>query len=92
MVGVVVARVVYEPRIVGDEIGTMPIFNWLLYGYGIPAASFWLGGYLLRQRADDEPARIVDAGAIVFTVLLVVMEIRHYVDRRQHLPADARAH
>ncbi len=79
MVGVVALRVFHDPRIAGDDVGTTPIFNWLLYGYGIPAASFWLGGFLLRQRADDEPARIVDAGAIVFTVLLVVMEIRHYV-------------
>jgi uncharacterized membrane protein len=79
MVGVVVARIAYEPRIVGDDIGTTPIFNWLLYGYGIPAASFWLGGWLLRKRADDLPAHIVDAGAILFTVLLVVMEICHYV-------------
>jgi uncharacterized membrane protein len=78
MVGVVVARIFNDPRIAGDDVGTTPIFNWLLYGYGIPAASFWLGGYLLRQRADDEPARMVDAGAILFTVLLVVMEIRHY--------------
>jgi uncharacterized membrane protein len=79
MVGVVVARVAYEPRIVGDDIGTTPIFNWLLYGYGIPAASFWLGGWLLRKRADDLPAHIVDAGAILFTVLLAVAQIRHYV-------------
>jgi uncharacterized membrane protein len=79
MVGVVALRVAHDPRIAGDDVGTTPIFNWLLYGYGIPAASFWLGGFLLRRRADDQPARIVDAGAIVFTVLLVVMEIRHYV-------------
>ena len=79
MVGVVALRVAHDPRIAGDDVGTTPIFNWLLYGYGIPAASFWLGGFLLRQRADDQPTRIVDAGAIVFTVLLVVMEIRHYV-------------
>jgi len=80
MVGVVALRVFHDPRIAGDDVGTTPIFNWLLYGYGIPAASFWLGGFLLRQRADDPPARIVDAGAIVFTVLLVVMEIRHYIN------------
>jgi uncharacterized membrane protein len=79
MVGVVVARIAYEPRIVGTELGTTPIFNWLLYGYGLPAAAFWIGGWLLRRRADDVPARIVDAGAILFTVLLVILEIRHYV-------------
>ena len=68
-----------EPRIVGADLGATPIFNWLLYGYGIPAAAFWLAGWLLRRRADDLPARIVDAGAILFTVLLAILEIRHYV-------------
>ena len=76
---IVVARIAYEPRIVGAEVGRTPIFNWLLYGYGVPAASFWLGGWLLRKRADDLPARIVDAAAILFSVLLVTWEIRHYV-------------
>ena len=76
---IVMARIAYEPRIVGAEVGTTAIFNWLLYGYGVPAASFWLGGWLLRQRADDLPARIVDAAAILFSVLLVTWEIRHYV-------------
>jgi uncharacterized membrane protein len=75
----VTARVGYEPRIVGGELGTTPIFNWLLYGYGVPAASFWLAGWLLRRRADDLPARMTDSAAILFTVLLAVVEIRHYV-------------
>ncbi len=79
MVAVVVARVGYEPRIVGADLGTTPIFNWLLYGYGVPAAAFWVAGWLLRRRADDLPARMIDAGAILFTVLLAVLEIRHYV-------------
>jgi uncharacterized membrane protein len=79
MVAVTIARIGYEPRIVGADLGTTPIFNWLLYGYGLPALSFWVAGWLLRRRADDLPARIADAGAILFTVLLVVFEIRHYV-------------
>ncbi len=79
MVAVVLARIAYEPRIVGDDIGTTPVFNWLLYGYGIPALSFWVGGWLLRRRADDLPARMLDSGAILFTVLLVIFEIRHYI-------------
>jgi uncharacterized membrane protein len=33
----------------------------------------------LRRRADDLPARMVDAGAILFTVLLAFFEMRHYV-------------
>jgi uncharacterized membrane protein len=76
----VLLRVGYEPRIVGDDVGTTPIFNWLLYGYGVPAASFWYAGYLLRRRVDDGPARMADAAAIMFTVLLVQLEIRHYMN------------
>ncbi|HEX9362110.1 MAG TPA: DUF2339 domain-containing protein, partial [Bradyrhizobium sp.] len=41
LAGIVVLRIGYEPRIVGDAVGTTPIFNWLLWGYGIPALSFW---------------------------------------------------
>ncbi len=80
IVALVIARIGWEPRIVAD-VGTVQIFNWLLYGYGTPAAAFWIGAYLLRRRADDAPARVVDAGAILFTVLLVTLEIRHAVYR-----------
>jgi uncharacterized membrane protein len=79
VVVLVLLRIGYEPRIVGRDIGTTPIFNWLLYGYGVPAASFWYAGYLLRRRADDGPARMADAAAILFTVLLALLEIRHFM-------------
>jgi uncharacterized membrane protein len=79
IVALVLARILWEPRIVGSNVGMTPIFNWLLYGYGIPAAAFWLGGNLLRRRADDPPARIADSAALLFTMLLVFLEIRHYM-------------
>jgi uncharacterized membrane protein len=77
----VAGRVAWEPRIVGSDVGTTPVFNWLLWGYGVPALSFWLAGYLLRQRADDVPARMADSAAIVFTVLTAFLQIRHYINR-----------
>jgi uncharacterized membrane protein len=80
LAGIVVLRVGYEPRIVGEAVGTTPIFNWLLWGYGIPAASFWAGSILLRRGGDDAPLRTVEAAAILFTVLLAFMEIRHAVN------------
>jgi len=76
----VLARIAWEPRIVGDDVGTTPIFNWLLYGYGLPAAAFWLAGHLLRRRVDDVPCRMVESGAILFTLLLVFLEIRHFMN------------
>jgi uncharacterized membrane protein len=79
MAATVLARFVREPRVVGTDVGTVPIFNWLLYGFGIPAAAFWLAGHRLRRRADDAPARVVDLAAIFFTVLLVFLEIRQFM-------------
>jgi uncharacterized membrane protein len=79
LAGIVVARIGYEPRIVGDAVGLTPIFNWLLWGYGIPALAFWGASILLRRRGDDVPLRTVESAAILFTVLLVFLEIRHAV-------------
>jgi len=80
LAAIVVLRIGYEPRIVGDAVGTTPIFNWLLWGYGIPALSFWVGSIFLRRRGDDAPSRTVESAAILFTVLLAFMEIRHAVN------------
>ena len=80
LAGIVVLRIGYEPRIVGSAVGTTPIFNWLLWGYGIPALSFWVGSIFLRRQADDKSLRSVEAAAILFTVLLVFLEIRHVVN------------
>jgi uncharacterized membrane protein len=80
LAAIVVMRTVYEPRIAGDAIGTTPIFNWLLWGYGVPALAFWGGSSFLRRRGDDAPQRAVESAAILFTVLLVFTEIRHAVN------------
>jgi uncharacterized membrane protein len=80
LAGIVVLRIGYEPRIVGDAVGTTPIFNWLLWGYGIPALSFWVASIFLRRRGDDAPLRTVESAAILFTVLLAFTEIRHSVN------------
>ena len=76
----VVLRIGWEPRIVGGSLGTTPIFNWLLWGYGVPALAFWVGGHLLRSRADDQPTHMVESAAILFTVLVVFLEIRHFMN------------
>ncbi len=80
LAAIVVMRTVYEPRIAGDAVGATPIFNWLLWGYGVPALSFWAGSIYLRRRGDDAPQRAVESAAVLFTVLLVFMEIRHAIN------------
>ena len=68
----VLSRFIWDPMIMGPDVGTTPIFNWLLYGYGVPAASFWVAGYLhAARRTDDGPLRLVESAALFFTGLLV---------------------
>lgn len=76
----VVGRIAYDPRIVGNDLGTTPIFNWLLWGYGVPALSFWTAGWLLRKQKDDFPSRFADSLAILFTALFFSLQIRHYIN------------
>ena len=73
----VAARLAYEPRIVGSGLGTRPIFNWLLFGYGVPAVAFGLAGRKLRQQGKDMSSRIADALGVLFSALLFFFEIRH---------------
>jgi len=89
LAGIVVLRIGYEPRIVGDAIGTTPVFNWLLWGYGVPAASFWTASLWMRRSGDDVPLRMMESAAILFTVLLAFLEIRHAVNGGDVYRADA---
>jgi uncharacterized membrane protein len=76
----VLARVGWDLRVVGDDFGTTPIFNWILYGYGLPAVAFWTGARILRRRADDTSVRSVESAAILFTAIAAFLEIRHFMN------------
>ena len=76
--GVAIAgRLAWEPRVVGEALGATPVFNWLLFGYGAPAAAFALAARFMRQRAEDTPVRVADALTVLLSVSLVFFEIRH---------------
>ncbi len=80
LVALLIGRILWDPRIVGDDVGTTPILNWLLWGYGVPALAFWVGSRLLRRRGDDLASRSVESAAITFTVLTVMLQIRHLMN------------
>ena len=73
----VLARVIWDPRIMGEAIGTTPIFNWLLFGYGVPALAFFASARVLEKTAKDKASGLSDALALVFAGLLAFFEIRH---------------
>ncbi|WP_298358367.1 DUF2339 domain-containing protein [Rhodoblastus sp.] len=79
---VVAARLFWDPRIVGEGLGAAPIFNWLLWGYGVPALSFGLAArFLARNGGEDAPTQISETLATLFATLLVFFQIRHVLHR-----------
>ena len=74
---IVLGRLAWDPRIMGADVGTWPIFNWLLLGYGAPAVAFLAAGHILKREAEDLAVRICDALGLLFAALLVFFQIRH---------------
>ncbi|HEY7598288.1 MAG TPA: DUF2339 domain-containing protein, partial [Candidatus Limnocylindrales bacterium] len=74
---IVLGRLAWDPRITGSDIGTWPLLNWLLLGYGAPAAAFLAAGHILKREGEDLSVRICDALGLLFAALLVYFQIRH---------------
>jgi uncharacterized membrane protein len=77
---VVLGRVAWDPRIMGEEVGRWPVLNWLLFGYGVPGAAFAISGAILRRNGEDLAVRLADALAVLFAALLVFFQIRHLLN------------
>jgi uncharacterized membrane protein len=60
--------------------------QWVLYGYGIPAACFYAGALLFRERADDRTVLVLESGALAFALLLIGLEFRILVEGRIAAP------
>src|SRR6202040_3469817 len=78
----VLVRLTLNPEVLRYALSDTLIFNWLLYGYGIPAAAFILTTRQFGSRADDLLVKVLEAGSIVFSVLLVTLELGHALSDR----------
>jgi uncharacterized membrane protein len=76
--GIVLIRVGLDPMIVGDRLGTTPVFNALLWGYGAPAVSFWIGSRLFARAGQQWPSQALEGLALLFAMLLGFTEARHF--------------
>ncbi|MBP2235081.1 putative membrane protein [Sinorhizobium kostiense] len=75
---VVLGRIAWEPSIVGSgRLGTTPVFNALLPGYGIPAVLLVACAYLLRDARDRRVVNLLQALASLFVLLTLAILVRH---------------
>jgi uncharacterized membrane protein len=73
---VVLARLIRDPTVVG-QLGTTPILNWLLWGYGVPALAFGFAARLLSREREDAVTELCRGLCLAFSGLLVFLQIRH---------------
>ncbi len=76
---IVLIRLVLNPYVLDYPIGPTPIFNCLLYGYGVPAASFIIATRQFGSSRDDILVAVLEAGSALFSLLLLSLELTHAV-------------
>ncbi len=87
LAAIVLVRLAFNPRILDYPVGDEGVVTWLLYGYGIPALSFFAAAALFRPLESKRLVMALQAGGIAFTVLLVSWQIRYFVTGSLDTPA-----
>jgi uncharacterized membrane protein len=75
--GAAVARLILNPYVLTYPLGPTPIINWLLYGYGVPAAAFIVATRQFGSRKDDALVWVLEAGSSLFLLALLTLELIH---------------
>ncbi|MBV8504581.1 MAG: DUF2339 domain-containing protein [Alphaproteobacteria bacterium] len=78
----VLVRLTLNSEVLRYALSDTLIFNWLLYGYGVPAAAFILATRQFGSGADDLLVKVLEGGSVAFSVLLVTLELWHAMSDR----------
>jgi uncharacterized membrane protein len=73
----ILGRLIWDPTLVRGDLGRTPVFNWLLWGYGVPALAFFFAAQILERGGRDGVVRLVESLALACAAFLVIFEIRH---------------
>jgi uncharacterized membrane protein len=76
---IVLIRLLVNPYVLEYPLGATPVFNWLLYGYGVPAVAFIVATRQFGSRADDLLVAVLEAGSILFSLALLSLELAHTI-------------
>ena len=75
----VLVRLLLNPYVLEYPLGATAIANWLLYGYGVPAAAFIVATRQFGASRDDALVRVLEAGSIAFSLMLLTLELIHAI-------------
>jgi len=75
--GAVVVRLLLNPFVLAYPTGETPVFNWLLYGYGIPTLAFAAGAWF-AHRTRPILSEALQWVAAALGAALLALEVRQY--------------
>jgi uncharacterized membrane protein len=75
LLAVVVARFAFNPYLLSYPVGVTPIFNWILWSYGISIVALGVGRGYLRGTPDDRLVRAVEASMALLIFALLTLEV-----------------
>lgn len=81
--GLWIGRILWDPAIVGDDLGTTPVFNWLTYGYGIPTLGFAMAVWFIGQTKRDKWLEALEAIALVSFIATLGLVALHAINPAQ---------
>lgn len=79
--GVAAARLLLNAEVLRYPIGELPVLNWLLWGYGVPAIALLAAAAIALGEGREGEARLLEAGATLFAFALVTLEVFHSFHR-----------
>jgi uncharacterized membrane protein len=72
--GILWSGQIWSIRTAGDTL----IFNWLLYGLGIPLLGFVVTAWQLTDTPEQKLRKALQAGAAILGFLLIALEVEHF--------------
>ena len=77
LAAIVLVRLIINPNIIDYDLGNAIGSQWVIYGYGLPAVSFFVAARLFgKADRPDLLTGVLQAGALAFATLLVTFELR----------------
>lgn len=78
LAGLVAVRLLINPYVLKYDFGTTIVLNGIWYVFGVPLACFALAAWRLKRGGHSpELAKAMGVGAVVLTVAMIAMLVRH---------------
>jgi uncharacterized membrane protein len=74
----VAVRLLCNPHVLTYPIGGLVLFNWILYGYGVPIATLALAARIFRKTTDDRFVLALEGETIALGFAFLALQVRQY--------------